>query len=76
MTYTRCPQCELPATIIDRFWLRSTDGPTEFLKIRCLAGHWFTPWVEDVETFSGPVPQAAVAGAAERPQRPKAPLAL
>jgi hypothetical protein len=65
MTYVRCPECELPATIIDRFTLSSTGGPAEFLKIRCLAGHWFTPWAEDVEPWSGPVPQRMAAQAAE-----------
>jgi hypothetical protein len=59
MNYVRCPQCELPATIIDRFSLNSTDGPVEHLKIRCMSGHWFTPCAQDVEVFSGPVPQAA-----------------
>jgi hypothetical protein len=59
MTYARCPECELPAEILDRFSLNSTDGPVEHLKIRCLGGHWFTPCALDVQTFSGPVPQAA-----------------
>jgi hypothetical protein len=59
MTYARCPECDLPARIVDRFTLTSTDGPLEYLKIICLGGHWFTPHAEDVETFSGPVPQAA-----------------
>ena len=53
MTHARCPQCELPATIVDRFWLNSTDGPAEFVKIRCPDGHWFTSWADDVKTFSG-----------------------
>jgi hypothetical protein len=64
MTYTRCPECKRPAKIIDRFWLGSTDGGLEHLKIVCLGGHWFTPMAQEVETFSGPVPQSAPADAA------------
>ena len=65
MTYARCPGCDRPAKIIDRFWLGSTGGPLEHLKIVCLGGHWFTPRAEDVETYSGPVPQTAPADAAD-----------
>ena len=39
-----CPQCSAPAQITERFWLNSTDGPVEHLKIGCLSKHWFTPW--------------------------------
>jgi hypothetical protein len=63
MTYARCPECERPATIIDRFWLTSTSGSIEHLKIACFGGHWFTPRAEEVETFSAPVPQTAPADA-------------
>jgi hypothetical protein len=63
MTYARCPQCDLPAKIVDRFSLSSTDGHAEHLKIICLAGHWFTPMAHEVETFSGPVPQVEPVGA-------------
>jgi hypothetical protein len=38
-----CPQCGLPAQIIDRFTLGGSPGPVEHVKIACLAGHWFTP---------------------------------
>jgi hypothetical protein len=43
-----CPQCGAPAWIAERFWLDSTDGPVEHLKIGCVSQHWFTPRVETV----------------------------
>ena len=43
MHYARCPECELPAEVIDRFSLYSTDGPIDHVKIACLRRHVFTP---------------------------------
>jgi hypothetical protein len=63
MIYARCPQCDLPANIVDRFSLTGTDGPVNHVKTVCVAGHWFTPTVDEVEMFSAPVPQAAPADA-------------
>jgi hypothetical protein len=51
MTFVRCPQCDLPAEITDRFSLASTDGPAEHVKTKCAAGHWFTPLAADVEAL-------------------------
>jgi hypothetical protein len=48
MDYALCPQCDLPAEVIDRFSLPSTDGPIAHVKTACLAGHVFTPPVDDV----------------------------
>lgn len=64
MTYARCPECDLPAQIVDRFTLASTSGPVEHVKIVCFGGHWFTPESRALKTFSSPVPQAAKAKAA------------
>jgi hypothetical protein len=64
MTYARCPECDLPAQIVDRFTLQSTDGPIDHVKIACFGGHWFTPQANELETFSAPVPQQARAEAA------------
>ena len=61
MTYARCPRCDLPANIVDRFSLTSTDGPVNHVKIVCVGGHWFTPATDEVEMFSAPVPQGAPA---------------
>ncbi len=61
MDYARCPECDLPAEVIDRFSLFSTAGPLAFVKIACLGGHFFTPPVEDV-TFLAP-------GLRRRPRR-------
>lgn len=48
MDYALCPQCDLPAEVIDRFSLPSTDGPIAHVKTACLAGHVFTPPVDRV----------------------------
>jgi hypothetical protein len=36
-----CPECELPAEVMDRFALASTDGPVDHVAIACVAGHYF-----------------------------------
>jgi hypothetical protein len=36
-----CPECGLPAEVIDRVTLPSTDGPIEHVKTRCVTGEWF-----------------------------------
>ena len=33
--------CGLPAEVEARYTMRSTEGPLESAKIRCLRGHWF-----------------------------------
>ena len=43
-----CFQCGAPARITERFWLHSTGGPVEHLKLGCLSKHWFTPRAETV----------------------------
>lgn len=43
-----CPQCGLPAQIVDRFSLGGSAGPVEHVKIVCVAGHWFTPLAESL----------------------------
>jgi hypothetical protein len=34
-----CPTCDLPAIVEGRFYLHSTDGPVEHLRISCISGH-------------------------------------
>jgi hypothetical protein len=58
MDYALCPQCELPAEVIDRFSLSSTDGSLAHVKIACLAGHVFTPLADDVTSLD-PAAEAA-----------------
>jgi hypothetical protein len=41
MELTTCPDCGLPAEIMDRFSLYSTDGPIEHVKVYCVKQHWF-----------------------------------
>jgi hypothetical protein len=38
---TTCPECGLPAEVIARVTLQSTDGPVEHVKTRCVTGPWF-----------------------------------
>jgi hypothetical protein len=38
---TDCPECGLPAEVIERMTLQSTDGPIEHVKTRCVTGRWF-----------------------------------
>jgi hypothetical protein len=49
MSLIDCPRCGLPAQIVDRFALKSTSGPVEHVKMRCVAGHVLTPLVEHLE---------------------------
>lgn len=41
MELTTCPECGLPAELLDRFALYSTDGRIEHVKIACVNKHWF-----------------------------------
>lgn len=43
MDDTGCPDpgCTMPAEIIDRTVLASTDGPIEHARVLCVAGHGF-----------------------------------
>ncbi len=34
-------RCGLPAEVVDRVSMESTEGPVETFKINCPAGHWF-----------------------------------
>ena len=38
---THCPDCGLPAEVIGRATMPSTDGPIEHVKTRCITGHWY-----------------------------------
>jgi hypothetical protein len=48
MDVTGCPEpgCSLPAEILDRRVLESTDGPIEHARILCLSGHRFLMPIE------------------------------
>jgi hypothetical protein len=37
-----CPECGLPAEVLDRFVLESTHGPVEHVKTHCAARHHLT----------------------------------
>jgi hypothetical protein len=36
-----CPECGLPAEILDRFSLASTDGAVAHVALGCVGGHFF-----------------------------------
>ena len=56
---THCPDCGLPAEVIGRSTMPSTDGPIEHVKTRCITGHWYmTP----VDYERRPDPIVAEAG--------------
>jgi hypothetical protein len=43
-----CPTCGRPAHIEDRFILAGAPSPVEHVKLVCVAGHWFTPPVDQL----------------------------
>jgi hypothetical protein len=55
MMFLSCPahldpdggvSCDLPAEVVRRFTMHSTDGPLEAAMIRCPVGHWFNGPIE------------------------------
>jgi hypothetical protein len=36
-----CPECDLPADVMECFALDSTDGPVDHVAVACAAGHHF-----------------------------------
>ena len=42
----RATRCGLPAEVISRFLMNSTDGPLEGATVRCPAGHFFNGPIE------------------------------
>ena len=50
------PGCMVPAGVVGRFVLASTDGPVEHVKTSCLEGHGFTVQVETLTSW--PLPRA------------------
>jgi hypothetical protein len=59
---THCPDCGLPAEVVHRATLPSTDGPIEHVKTRCITGHWYMTPVGD----EMPLPDRAPAGRSAR----------
>ena len=53
-----CPEpgCGVPAGVVDRFALASTEGPVELVRTWCLEGHGFTQPVDALAAW--PVTQA------------------
>ena len=57
-----CPECGSSARITERFWLGSTAGPVEHVRIGCVNNHWLTRWPR-LSPGRSPTP-------AQRPRRP------
>ena len=49
-----CPQCGSSARITERFWLGSTAGPVEHVRIGCVNNHWLTPLPSPAATEAVP----------------------
>ena len=65
-----CPQCGASAHIRKWFWLGSTAGPVEHLKIGSVNNHWLTPLAHTVAgTQPHPSPAARGGGARVSPSR-------
>jgi hypothetical protein len=72
VTFLDCPEylhhdgsqrCGLPAEVLARYALGSTDGPLDGVKITCPRGHWFngsveslTPPLQPTHQSRGPLP--------------------
>jgi hypothetical protein len=57
-----CPQCGVSARITEWFWLCSTAGPVEHVRISCVNNHWLTPLAEAIARAQ-PDPRPAAAEA-------------
>jgi hypothetical protein len=49
-----CPECGLPAEILDRFSLASTDGTVAHVALGCIDGHFFRMPVERLAAAVSP----------------------
>lgn len=61
-----CPNCGLPAEIIDRFTLDGVPTPVEHVKFVCVNRHWYTLPVDHPAVSESGQPQALVPDARER----------
>ena len=48
-----CPECGLPAYVVDRFAVRSTDGPVPHAVIVCARLHRLCATESDLESLTG-----------------------
>ncbi len=65
LTFMDCPayltargtaRCGLPAEVLYRYHVESTDGPLECAKIQCPHGHWFNGPVESLSLSAAAMP--------------------
>ena len=58
--WTRCPQCDSIAEIVDRDVWPSTDGPVEHVHVRCVRRHRFVMPVVSLASQGSPASMAAL----------------
>ena len=58
--WTRCPQCDSIAEIVDRDVWPSTDGPVEHVHVRCVRRHRFVMPVVSLAAQGSPASMAAL----------------
>ncbi len=58
--WTRCPQCDSIAEIVDRDVWPSTDGPVEHVHVRCVRQHRFVMPVVSLPAQGSPASMAAL----------------
>jgi hypothetical protein len=54
--WTRCPQCDSIAEIVDRDVWPSTDGPVEHVHVRCVRRHRFVMPAVSLAADGAPAP--------------------
>jgi hypothetical protein len=58
--WTRCPQCDSIAEIVDRDVWPSTDGPVEHVSVRCVRRHRFVMPVVSLAAHGSPASMVAL----------------
>lgn len=53
-------RCGLPAEVLYRYAVASTDGPLECARISCPLGHWFNGPIESLSIDGRPRPAGAL----------------
>lgn len=57
--WTRCPQCDQIAEVVDRDVWPSTDGPVEHVHVRCVRRHRFVMPVMSLARYHEDAPMTS-----------------